>query len=56
MDIHQARVMSTQEEMKTKMDIQQEKMETVIRSIRSELEKTIKHRLEDVLSCVDQKK
>jgi type VI protein secretion system component Hcp len=55
MDIHQARTLSTQEEMKAKMDIHQEKIEAAIHSIRSELEETIKHRLEDVLFCVDQK-
>jgi hypothetical protein len=46
--------MSTQEEMKAKMDIHQEKMEAAIHSIRSELEETIKHSVEDVLLCVDQ--
>jgi hypothetical protein len=46
MNIHQARTVSTQEEMKAKMDIHQEKME---------LEVAIKHRLEDVLFCIDQK-
>jgi hypothetical protein len=30
-------------------------MEATIYSIRSELEETIKHRVEDVPSCVDQK-
>jgi hypothetical protein len=40
--------------MKTKMDVHKEKMETAIYSIRSELEETIKHRVED-LWCVDQK-
>jgi hypothetical protein len=47
--------MSTQEEMKAKMDIHQEKVEAAMHSIRSELEETIKHRVEDVLSYVDQK-
>jgi hypothetical protein len=55
MDIQQARTESTQEEMKARMDIHQEKMEAAIHSIWSELEETIKHRVEDVLSCVDQK-
>jgi hypothetical protein len=41
--------------MKTKMDIHQEKMEASIHSIRTELEETVKHRVDDVLSCVDQK-
>jgi flagellar biosynthesis chaperone FliJ len=55
MDIHQARTESTQEEMKAKMDIHQEKMEAAINSIRTELEETIKHQVEDILSYVDQK-
>jgi hypothetical protein len=54
MDIHQTRTESTQKEMKVKIDIHQEKMESTVHSIRSELEETIKHRVEDVLSCVDQ--
>jgi hypothetical protein len=37
------------------MDKHQEKMEAATQFIRSELE-VIKHRVEDVLSCVDQKK
>jgi hypothetical protein len=37
------------------MDIHQEKMEATIQSIWSELEEVIKHRVEDVLSCVDQR-
>jgi hypothetical protein len=41
--------------MESKMDIHQEKMEAAIHSIRSESEKTIKHRVEDVLSSVEQK-
>jgi hypothetical protein len=36
MDIHQARTMSTQEEMKAKMDTHQEKMEAAIQSIWSD--------------------
>jgi hypothetical protein len=47
--------MSTQEEMKTKVDIHQEKMEATIHSIQSELEEGIKHWVEDVLLCNDQK-
>jgi hypothetical protein len=46
---------STQEEMKSKTDILQEKMEAAMHSIRSQLEETIKHRAEDILSCIDQK-
>jgi hypothetical protein len=46
--------MSTQE-METKMDVHQEKMEAMIPSIWSKLEETIKHRVEDVLSCVSQR-
>jgi hypothetical protein len=48
MDIHKAKAVSTQE-MKTKMDIHQEKMEAMIHSIWSELEQTIKHQVEDIL-------
>jgi hypothetical protein len=55
MDIHQAGSVSTQEEMKAEMDIHQEKMEAAIHSIRSELEETTKHRVEDILLCVGQK-
>jgi hypothetical protein len=49
MDIHQSRTTSTQEEMKAKMDTHQEKMKAAVHSIRSELEQTIKHQVEDVL-------
>jgi hypothetical protein len=52
MDIHQARTVSTQEEMKAKMDINQEKMEAAIHSIQSQ--ETIKHWVEDVLLCANQ--
>jgi hypothetical protein len=46
MDIHQPRTVSTQEEMKSTMDIHQEKMEAAIRTLRrSELQETIKHRV-----------
>jgi hypothetical protein len=36
--------------MKAKMDIHQEKMEATMHSIRSKLEETIEHRVDDVLS------
>jgi uncharacterized protein YtpQ (UPF0354 family) len=55
MDVQETRTESTQEEMKTKMNIHQEKMEAAIHSIWSELEETIQHRVEDVLLCVEQK-
>jgi hypothetical protein len=42
MDIHQPRTMASQEEMKAKMDIHQEKMEDAVRSIQFELEETMK--------------
>jgi hypothetical protein len=54
MDIYQAKTQSTQEEMKAKMHIHQEKMEALVHFLRSELEETIKHWVEDILSCVDQ--
>jgi hypothetical protein len=41
--------------MKAKMDILQEKMEAAIHSNWSELEENIKHWVEDVLLCVNQK-
>jgi hypothetical protein len=37
------------EEKKARMDIHQEKMEAAIHFIRSELEETIKHRVDDIL-------
>lgn len=37
------------------MDIHQEKMEAAIQSVQSELEETIKHWVEDILSCVNPK-
>jgi RNase adaptor protein for sRNA GlmZ degradation len=37
------------------MGLHQEKMEATVHSIRSEVEETIKHWVEDFLSCVDQK-
>jgi hypothetical protein len=43
------------ERMKANMDIHQEKIKAAIHSILPKLEETIKHRVEDVLSCVDQK-
>jgi hypothetical protein len=55
MDIHQARPESSQEETKPKMNIHQEKMEAEIHSILYELDVTIKHWVEDVLSCIDLK-
>jgi hypothetical protein len=55
MDIHQARTEPTPEEIKAKMDIHQGKMEAAVHSIWSELEETIKYRVEDVLPCVIQK-
>jgi hypothetical protein len=41
--------------MKAKLDLHQEKIKATIHSIRSELEETIKHQVEDILSCVSQK-
>jgi hypothetical protein len=41
--------------MNAKMHTQQENMKAAIHSIRSDSEKTIKHRVKGVLSCVDQK-
>jgi hypothetical protein len=41
--------------MKAKMDIPQEKTEATIHSIRPKLEETIKHQVEDFLSCVEGK-
>jgi hypothetical protein len=43
--------------MQAKMDIRvhQEKMEAAIHCIQSGLEETIRHRVEDVLSCVNPK-
>jgi hypothetical protein len=55
MDIHQARTESTQEEMKAKMGILQEKMEATVNSIWSNLKETIEHWVEDVLTNVNQK-
>jgi hypothetical protein len=52
----QAKTDANVKEMKAKMDIHQEKIEATIHSIRSELEETIKYRVEDVLSCVNQKR
>jgi hypothetical protein len=46
---------STQEEMKAKVDIHQEKGEATIPSIQSELEGTVEHRAEDILLCVYKK-
>jgi hypothetical protein len=55
MDVHQARTVSNQEKMQAKMDIHQEKIEAAIYFIWSELEDAIKHRVEEILSCVNQK-
>jgi hypothetical protein len=55
MDIHQTRTESIQEEIKAKMGIHQEMMESAIQSIQSQLEDTIKRWVEDILPCVDQK-
>jgi hypothetical protein len=55
MDTHQAWTLIAQEEMKAKMDIHQEMMDAAIHFILFELEETIKHWVEDVLLCVDQK-
>jgi hypothetical protein len=55
MDSHQSRPVSTQEWMMTKIHIHQEKAETATHSIRSELGETMKHRVTDVLLCVNQK-
>jgi hypothetical protein len=49
----QAGTVHTQE-LKAKMDTHKEKTEAAIHSIRSGLEETIKHRVEDVLLCVNQ--
>jgi hypothetical protein len=54
MDIRQARTESTQDEMKAKMDIHQEKMEVAIQSNWFEVEDSVKYRVEDVLSCIHQ--
>jgi hypothetical protein len=54
LDINQARTECTQQEMTTKMDMHQEKMEAAVHYIRSELE-IIKHLVEDILLCVNQK-
>jgi undecaprenyl pyrophosphate synthase len=66
MDIPHAKTVVIQKEMKTKMNIYQEKMEAVIRRrqeetkaainyIRAELEETIKNRMKNVLTSVDQR-
>jgi hypothetical protein len=49
MDTHQARTLTAQAEMKAVMDVCKERVKGAIRSIRSELEETIKHRVEDVV-------
>jgi hypothetical protein len=49
MDIHQARIQTAQAEIKPTMDVHKERVEGAIHSIRSELEETIKHLMEDVV-------
>jgi hypothetical protein len=49
MIIHQGRTVLNHEEIKAKVDIHQEKMEAVIYYLQPEFEKTMKHRVEDVL-------
>jgi hypothetical protein len=51
--VNQAKTEFTQEEMNAKMDMHQENMEATMHSIRSELEETIKHEMEDILSYVN---
>jgi Mg-chelatase subunit ChlI len=53
-DIHQARALTTQAEMKAMMDTLQGRMEATIHSVRSKLEEIIKHRVGNILSDVDQ--
>jgi hypothetical protein len=53
-DIRQVRTEPIQKEIKAKIGIHLAKTEATIHYIRSELEKTIKYQVEDVLSCVDQ--
>jgi hypothetical protein len=55
-DIHQARPESNLEERKAKINIHQDKTEAAIHSILSELDVTIKHRVEDVLLCINLKR
>jgi hypothetical protein len=50
-----ARVSATQHEMEVTMKCSQEETDDAIYSIQSELEETIKHWLEDILACVDQR-
>jgi hypothetical protein len=51
-EMYQARTESNQEKKsKTEVNTHRENLETTIQSIRSELEDTKKHRVEDVLSC-----
>jgi hypothetical protein len=53
MDFHQTRTLTAQEEMKATMGVlKRERMETAINSIQTDLEETLKHQLEDGLSCV----
>jgi hypothetical protein len=55
MDIRQTRTESIQEEIKPKMGIHEEKMESAIQSIQSKLEETIKLQVEDGLPCVSRR-
>jgi hypothetical protein len=50
-----ARVSAIQYKMEVRIKCSQEKMKAMINSIWDELEKTKKHRVEDVLACVDQR-
>jgi actin-like ATPase involved in cell morphogenesis len=50
-DVNQEKAEVCHREMKT----HQERAETTIHSIQSKLEETIKHQVEDVLPCVDQR-
>jgi hypothetical protein len=54
MDTHQARTLTTQAEMKAKMDILQVRMKATVHSVQSKFEETVKHRVEDILSGVVQ--
>jgi hypothetical protein len=50
-----AKMEANQETMDAKIDADQEKLGAAVYSIRSELEETVKHWVEDFLLCVDQK-
>lgn len=53
MDIHQART-RVHSKRNYKLDIHQEKLEASVHSVWPKLKETIKHQMEDVLSCVNQ--